>query len=357
MTNHDSASKLAELVTQAPEDEGEVSFPQSSSSSSAKQREAQDGYGGAKGKPSPRQQPPRQQEAPQGPCRCLFRRSQPGSGDRYGVSDEESGRSVERGRREEKDRELGRDVKNGSPARRQEAAAPAGSRRSRGDSPKTSSSRSKSPPRSMEDEQVMAPDSPIGGRDPDLPVQTGKYVGRKTLVVDLDETLVHSSFRCGTTHDILITVELEGEQHHVFVRKRPGVDDFLIRVAELYEVVVYTASMATYANPLLDKLDQNNVVAHRLFREACTRSTSGYVKDLSKLGRPLNHVIIIDNSPTCYSLQPYNAIPIKTWRDDPNDRELIDLIPILIALADVDDIPLVLKEVMWAAVDDDNVGK
>jgi RNA polymerase II subunit A small phosphatase-like protein len=185
-----------------------------------------------------------------------------------------------------------------------------------------------------------------------LTPQAGHCIGRKTLVLDLDETLVHSSFRPTQAADIIIKVELEGEYHRVFVRKRPGVDEFLVRVAELYEVVVYTASMAKYANPLLDELDKANLVDYRLFREACTRHTSGYMKDLSKLGRNLKHVIIIDNSPTCYALQPDNAIPIKTWRDDVTDRELLDLIPILQSLADVEDIPEVLKQIIWSADED-----
>lgn len=179
--------------------------------------------------------------------------------------------------------------------------------------------------------------------------QTGHNIGRKTLVLDLDETLVHSSFRVVPTADIVITIELEGEHHRIYVRKRPGVDEFLQRVAQLYEVVVYTASMAKYANPLLDQLDRDGVVSSRLFREACTRQPTGYVKDLSKLGRNLKDVIIIDNSPSCYALQPNNAIPIKTWRDDPNDRELFDLVPILYSLAGVEDIPLILKQLVWTA--------
>jgi len=189
---------------------------------------------------------------------------------------------------------------------------------------------------------------PNGNEPPQLGPQVGENVGRKTLVLDLDETLVHSSFRTTSAADIVITVELEGEHHRVYVRKRPGVDEFLVQVAKLYEVVVYTASMAKYANPLLDELDKSNTVSFRLFREACTRQSSGYSKDLSKLGRDLKHVIIIDNSPICYALQPDNAIPIRTWRDDTSDRELLDLIPILYSLASVEDIPVVLKQIVWA---------
>jgi len=194
---------------------------------------------------------------------------------------------------------------------------------------------------------------PLCNEPPQLGPQVGANVGRKTLVLDLDETLVHSSFRSTTSADIVITVELEGEHHKVFVRKRPGVDRFLMEVGQIYEVVVYTASMAKYANPLLDELDRHQYVHWRLFRESCTRHTSGYVKDLSKLGRDLKNVIIIDNSPICYALQPDNAIPIRTWRDDMSDQELRDLIPILQSLSEVEDIPSVVKQVVWAPDDED----
>jgi Dullard-like phosphatase family protein len=186
--------------------------------------------------------------------------------------------------------------------------------------------------------------------------QVGLNIGRKTLVLDLDETLIHSSFRVVKNADILLSVEIEGELHQVYVRKRPGVDEFLLKVAQWYEIVVYTASMSKYASPLLDQLDIHKVCTWRLYREACTKLRQGYVKDLSRLGRDLKHVIIIDNSPTCYALQPDNAIPIRTWRDDVNDRELSDLIPILSSLADVEDIPQVLKQIVWSCDDDEEDG-
>lgn len=188
---------------------------------------------------------------------------------------------------------------------------------------------------------------------PQLGPQVGNRIGQKTLVLDLDETLVHSSFRPIDDADIIITVEIEGENHFVYVRKRPFVDEFLARLAPIYELVVYTASVAKYANPLMDRLDPKGRCVYRLFREACTKSPGGYVKDLSKIGRDLAKVCIIDNSPVCYSLQPENAIPIKTWRFDPTDTELDDLIPILVALADVDDIPAVLRQTLHCQDDEE----
>lgn len=76
-----------------------------------------------------------------------------------------------------------------------------------------------------------------------LPEMIKEDLGKKTLVLDLDETLVHSSFKPVPNADFVISIELEKEVHHVYVLKRPGVDEFLLRVAQKYEVVVFTASL------------------------------------------------------------------------------------------------------------------
>lgn len=59
---------------------------------------------------------------------------------------------------------------------------------------------------------------------------------------------------------------------------------------------------------------------------------------MSLLGRPMNESLIIDNSPTSYTFHPENAIPILSWYDDPKDRCLFELIPLLESLAEVDDV-------------------
>jgi RNA polymerase II subunit A small phosphatase-like protein len=128
------------------------------------------------------------------------------------------------------------------------------------------------------------------------------------------------------------------------VIKRPGVDAFLKRVGEIYEVVVFTASVSKYGDPLLDQLDVSNSVHHRLFRESCYNHQGNYVKDLSQVGRPLGETIIIDNSPTSYIFHPQHAVPISSWFSDAHDNELMDLIPVLedLATSQVRDVSLVL---------------
>lgn len=162
--------------------------------------------------------------------------------------------------------------------------------------------------------------------------------GKKCLVLDLDETLVHSSFRLISESDFIVPVEIEGVVHSVYVAKRPGAEDFLRLMGELYEVVVFTASLAKYADPVLDVLDREGVVRHRLFRDNCLVYKGNYVKDLSELGRPLGECIILDNSPASYLFHPYNAVPISSWFNDAHDTELRDLCPFLADLATVQDV-------------------
>ncbi|TDZ33262.1 Phosphatase PSR1 [Colletotrichum spinosum] len=172
-----------------------------------------------------------------------------------------------------------------------------------------------------------------------LPPIAPEHKGRKCLVLDLDETLVHSSFKVLHQADFTIPVEIEGNYHNVYVIKRPGVDQFMKRVGELYEVVVFTASVSKYGDPLLDQLDIHKVVHHRLFRESCYNHQGNYVKDLSQVGRDLKDTIIIDNSPTSYIFHPQHAVPISSWFSDAHDNELLDLIPVLedLAKSDVQD--------------------
>ncbi|XP_041857297.1 carboxy-terminal domain RNA polymerase II polypeptide A small phosphatase 1-like [Melanotaenia boesemani] len=180
--------------------------------------------------------------------------------------------------------------------------------------------------------------------EPLLPQLKSNDEGKICVVIDLDETLVHSSFKPVNNADYIIPVEIEGTLHQVYVLKRPHVDEFLKRMGELFECVLFTASLSKYADPVSDLLDKWGAFRSRLFREACVFHRGNYVKDLSRLGRDLNKVIIIDNSPASYIFHPENAVPVASWFDDMSDTELLDLIPFFERLSKVDDIYDILKE-------------
>ncbi|XP_063780450.1 CTD small phosphatase-like protein isoform X2 [Pseudophryne corroboree] len=150
---------------------------------------------------------------------------------------------------------------------------------------------------------------------------------KKCVVIDLDETLVHSSFKPINNADFIVPVEIDGTIHQVYVLKRPHVDEFLQKMGELFECVLFTASLAKYADPVADLLDRWGVFQTRLFRESCVFHRGNYVKDLSRLGRELSKIIIVDNSPASYIFHPENAVPVQSWFDDMSDTELLDLIP------------------------------
>ncbi|CAK7891128.1 probable phosphatase Psr2p [[Candida] anglica] len=171
-----------------------------------------------------------------------------------------------------------------------------------------------------------------------------KFGKKKCLILDLDETLVHSSFKYLRIADFVIPVQIDNQVHHVYVIKRPGVDEFLKKVGEWFEVVVFTASVSKYGDPLLDKLDIHNSVHHRLFRDSCYNYQGNFIKNLSQIGRPLADSIIIDNSPASYIFHPQHSIPISSWFSDTHDNELLDLLPFLedISKSNVDDVGLVL---------------
>lgn len=154
-------------------------------------------------------------------------------------------------------------------------------------------------------------------------------VGKKCLVLDLDETLVHSSFQT-IDCSFAISIELDGAQYGVSVLKRPFVDEFIAECAKLYEVVIFTASLPEYANPVIDRLDSRGLIKSRLFRESCVfHEERVYVKDLSRLRRNIKDCIIIDNSPLSYLFHPTNAIACTSWFGDDRDTELRDLLPVL----------------------------
>ena len=174
-----------------------------------------------------------------------------------------------------------------------------------------------------------------------------KSSSKKTLVLDLDETLVHSQFLpFSIQSDVILKIDIENQTHDIHVLIRPGVQTFLQRLSKLYEIVIFTASVSKYADPLLDILDKENYCSFRLFREHCTLMGMTYIKDLNKLGRDLKDVIIVDNSPLSYSFNKENGIPILTWFSDKNDKELDYLLPILEFLSGVNDVRNYIKDIV-----------
>jgi len=172
--------------------------------------------------------------------------------------------------------------------------------------------------------QTLAPDTYL------LPPRDPKD-RRKTMILDLDETLVHCFLNRTdfATYDSILKVENEGVLLNVYCKIRPHVHTFLREASKMFEIVVFTASQSSYANEVLDLIDPHKHISHRLFRRHCENHQGNYLKDLSKLGRNLKHTFLIDNFPLCFAFQPSNGIPCDTWYEDAHDDELLRLLPVL----------------------------
>jgi Dullard-like phosphatase family protein len=168
---------------------------------------------------------------------------------------------------------------------------------------------------------------------------------KNTLVLDLDETLVHCGIEPLEGAEMEFPVEYQGQTFNIYVRKRPYLENFLQKVSQLFEIVVFTASQKIYADTLLDLLDPHHkYIQHRLFRDSCIFVAANYLKDLSVLGRDLSQVVIIDNSPQAFGYQLDNGIPIESWFGDEDDRELQKLLPFLEKLSAATDVRPLIRE-------------
>ncbi|KAJ3110712.1 Nuclear envelope morphology protein 1 [Phlyctochytrium bullatum] len=184
-----------------------------------------------------------------------------------------------------------------------------------------------------------------GGGDTAVPRGVGRRkVAMKTLVLDLDETLIHSTSAGSRYHDHVIEVLVEKHVCLYYVYKRPYCDLFLKKVSEWYKVVIFTASMPEYADPVIDWLDTHRtLVSRRFFRESCTLYTNGYTKNLALVEPDLSQVCLVDNSPVSYAMNKENGIPIEAWTSDTSDEALLDLLPFLDALRFCEDVRSVLS--------------
>ena len=141
-----------------------------------------------------------------------------------------------------------------------------------------------------------------------------------TLVLDLEKTLVASEWD-----------RKRGWRH----AKRPGVDKFLLDMAQYYEIVLYSPSIDGIAEPVVNELDKNGCIMHRIYRDGTYYHNGVHVKDISKLNRNMNRIIVIDDDLAECQFYPENVVKVKPY-DDPSDRSdntLARITPFLIEIA------------------------
>ena len=192
----------------------------------------------------------------------------------------------------------------------------------------------------------------------------GARSGLKPLVVvlDLDETLVHSTFhgagarmyRQIEKRKSKIRRQVESFQlvlddgDRVTVNKRPHVDEFMRALqAPEFEAHVFTAALDSYAAPVLDRLEKaegSKLFKRRMYRDSCTPTGMGtFAKDLDTLYPDLSRVVLVDNNPISLMKQPSNGILVPSFFDDPTDDVLPTVLDFLRSLADAPDVRPVLR--------------
>lgn len=155
-----------------------------------------------------------------------------------------------------------------------------------------------------------------------LPQRTRKHK-QLTLVLDLDETLVHSESICVPDFDAKIEVEFGEAKWPVWVRYRPGLFRFLKKANKRCEVVLFTAGLKAYADSVLQFIDpRHRLLRHRYYRDSCLEVNGMHIKDLTILGRDLSKVVLVDNSMNAFACNLDNGILVPSWLNDSSDSVL-----------------------------------
>jgi RNA polymerase II subunit A small phosphatase-like protein len=208
---------------------------------------------------------------------------------------------------------------------------------------------------------------------PLLPPQSARDSGRLTVVLDMDETLLHSHLAplppVGSTSDprsmddhqdpraaavkdkkpVDFTFEIGvGKNDTELVKStlRPGVLEFLHALSAEFEPVLFTSAMEIYASPLLDKIDSDSTPKelkplwrHRIYRPGTVMlGQFGFVKDISRLGRPMERIVLIDNSWAACVANPDNSIVVPDYLGEKEDRVLARVLEILRIIKDEKDV-------------------
>ena len=150
----------------------------------------------------------------------------------------------------------------------------------------------------------------------------------KILVLDLDETLIFSSFQLSSSADAILNVD---GVPRVSVFLRPHLREFLEYATKVFsEIVVFTSSNKEYADTIISLIDpESKCIGRRFYRDSCTIVNGKCVKDLRKVTTQLSDVCLVDNSLDSFAFQLENGIPILGFRPNPRDTVLLFIMSVL----------------------------
>ncbi|KAM3138729.1 hypothetical protein pb186bvf_009108 [Paramecium bursaria] len=151
--------------------------------------------------------------------------------------------------------------------------------------------------------------------------------GQKTVILDLDETLIHcKQIHIRQNYDAYLNFE-----NGLFgLNIRPFCKQFLEELSQLAEVVIFTASSELYANKAIAVIDpEQKYIKHTFYRKHCVIQNGYAIKNILKLNREPKNIILIDNSPISAQNNIENLIPITPFVDNKKDNQLKQLLQYL----------------------------
>eukprot|EP00667_Euglena_gracilis_P015959 EG_transcript_16635 len=145
--------------------------------------------------------------------------------------------------------------------------------------------------------------------------------GRPTLCVNLNGCIVSTVY--------------DAQAKRWVTYKRPGLDMFLERMSEKYELVVWSSSGLDNAMDVVSRLDPEHLYFHDTISKEVEHP--GAEKDLQHLGRPLQRVVVLDTKPNADEKYRHNTIVIPEWKGAvermSKDRTLYNVLPFMDHLA------------------------
>ena len=173
-------------------------------------------------------------------------------------------------------------------------------------------------------------------------------MNKKILILELDETLIHTTFMevPNCDYDFTFNINFLERPVKVYVYKRPYVNEFLYQMSKYYNIIIYSSNIPEYSNPLIDKLDEEKVILKRIYKDKRIELNGVLFTDLSKLiiENGSNIIIIINNSsPPFINNSNNNTLPMNSWHFNKSDDELIKLKGFLEFLSNVNDVREYIK--------------
>eukprot|EP00331_Platyophrya_macrostoma_P033846 CAMPEP_0176439356 /NCGR_PEP_ID=MMETSP0127-20121128/19892_1 /TAXON_ID=938130 /ORGANISM="Platyophrya macrostoma, Strain WH" /LENGTH=319 /DNA_ID=CAMNT_0017823605 /DNA_START=54 /DNA_END=1013 /DNA_ORIENTATION=- len=144
---------------------------------------------------------------------------------------------------------------------------------------------------------------------------------KKTLVFDLDQTLIYLTTEVPSKAVDSVLISNEGSKSYAI--KRPGLESFLKEMSVFYNICIYVGKKRKHAVDIVEAVGLAPYIFEVYSREHCVKvSENTYMKSLMQLGFSLSNTVFVDDSASQMRSQPLNGILIQAFKGDPFDGAL-----------------------------------